>query len=105
MGIRVSPHEVELVLLASRMVEQVVVLGVHHDVMGHAIHAVIVSRNVSEFDLRELKKYARNNLPQHLLPRHYEVVNELPLTANGKPDLVLLERRILENGTAAVADW
>ncbi|NSB12323.1 non-ribosomal peptide synthetase [Clostridium beijerinckii] len=42
----------------------------------------------------ELKEFARDNLPQYMVPGHIEVIPKLPLTNNGKVNRNILKERI-----------
>lgn len=92
MGVRVSPHEVEEILIESGQVVAAAVFGRPHDLLGHEIHAAVVPRDPERFNQRDLDRFARSNMSQYLLPRFYLVLNELPHTTSGKTDFPALEK-------------
>lgn len=86
MGVRVSPGEVEAILLDSGLIKQTGVFGLPHETLGHEVWAAIVPMESTNFILREVEKYARSNMSQYMLPRRYLVLDELPRTTTGKTD-------------------
>jgi len=92
-GYRISPTEVEEVLMRSGGFEQVAIIGLPDEWVGQRIHAVGVKsdRDISD---AEIIKFAGRELPSHMAPKQIEYVDALPLTPNGKVDYrALLEAR------------
>jgi len=85
-GYRVSPGEIEEVVLILEEVEQAVALGVPHPMLGHAIVLVAQARCTAD----EILLHCRAQLPLYMLPGHVELLDELPRNANGKIDRALL---------------
>ncbi|MET0082031.1 MAG: AMP-binding protein [Sedimenticola sp.] len=98
MGVRVSPHEVEEILLKSGLVESAAVFAQPHDLLGHEIYAALVPREPALFKLQELKKFAQRNMSQYMLPRSYVVLDNLPLTTTGKTNYRELEQLTSQTG-------
>lgn len=83
-GVNLSPRRIEEALLSIPGVAQAVVVGIPHPVQGEVPCAMAVSRH-SELTLTaELSK----QLPKNEIPVGISVVEEIPLTASGKPDKV-----------------
>jgi acetyl-CoA synthetase len=82
-GHRVSPKEVEAVLLAHPLVEECAVVGVPDEVRGHALRAVVVAP-AKQGLAEELQGWVRTRLAPHLVPREVVVAQELPRTTSGK---------------------
>ncbi|MBF0622078.1 MAG: AMP-binding protein [Magnetococcales bacterium] len=85
MGVRVSPVEVEKMLNASGLISQSAVFGQPHALLGTAVVAVVVSDG-GDAVLKDLKKFARKNLPPHMMPQRWERRSALPVTRHGKID-------------------
>lgn len=85
-GFRISPTEVEEVLMATRRLAQAAVIGVPDPVVGERVHAVVVAASGTEADKAALLEFCARELPTHMLPRDVEFVNELPRSPNGKVD-------------------
>ncbi|WP_038052693.1 acyl-CoA ligase (AMP-forming), exosortase A system-associated [Thioalkalivibrio sp. ALJ1] len=97
-GYRVSPTEVESVLLESTDVVEAVALGVPDEELGEAV-AVIFQPRQASVTPASLSRWCRKTLPGYMQPRIWVPLPEgLPLTAHGKIDRSYL-RRALEDGT------
>jgi acyl-coenzyme A synthetase/AMP-(fatty) acid ligase len=84
-GYRISPTEVEEVLMAGGAFRQIAVIGLPDAIIGQRVHAVAVARNGS-VDVTDTLKAASERLAAFMLPREIELVEELPVTPNGKID-------------------
>jgi acyl-CoA synthetase (AMP-forming)/AMP-acid ligase II len=91
-GYRVSPSEVEEVIYATGLVQEVAALGVPHPVLGQAVVAVIHTEGVEgdsiQTDLQEkILAECKIKLPNFMLPAHIEFsATLLPRNPNGKID-------------------
>jgi acyl carrier protein len=61
-----------------------VVLGVAYELKR--LVGYVVSREGVELKMSELKSYLQQNLPEHMVPKAIAILNEIPLTINGKID-------------------
>jgi amino acid adenylation domain-containing protein len=84
-GEKVAPAEVERALEEHPGVAEACVLAVPDTVLGHAILAIVVPRE-STLDERALAAHCRVHLEEHMRPRRFEIVRELPRTQVGKLD-------------------
>ncbi|MFD9888891.1 amino acid adenylation domain-containing protein [Amycolatopsis sp. NPDC059027] len=89
-GFRIEPGEVEAVLRTHPAVSQAVVIAA-----DNRLAAYVVS---GESEVGALRRYARERLPEHLVPSVVLRVPAIPLTANGK-----LDRAALPSPEAPVA--
>ncbi|WP_331767528.1 amino acid adenylation domain-containing protein [Embleya sp. NBC_00896] len=78
-GFRIEPGEIEAALAGVAGVRRAVA-GVHE---GALVAAVAAGSGVS---VDQLVAAAGKSLPAHMIPEHVVLVDELPLTANGKID-------------------
>ena len=86
-GFRISPFEVESVLLNHPAVFECAVTGVQDDKRGQIVKATIVVKEGFKpcRDLaREIKLFAKKNTANYKTPRLIEFVEELPKTHSGK---------------------
>ncbi len=88
-GYRISPTEVEEVLMATGAFRQVAVIGLPDEMAGQRVHAVGIAATRT-IDLSGLLKAASGRLAPFMVPRAIELVDMLPTTANGKVDYRLL---------------
>ncbi len=84
-GYRISPSEVEEVLMATGGFRQIAVIGLPDPLIGQRVHAVAVARE-QPIDVRSALTAAAEKLAAFMLPRDIELVSELPVTPNGKVD-------------------
>lgn len=91
-GYRISPTEVEEVLMATGAFRQIAVIGLPDAVAGQRVHAVGVAADGS-IDIPCTLKSAAEHLASFMVPRAIELVDALPITANGKVDYQLLVRQ------------
>ena len=82
-GEKISPLEVDNVLLRHPAVAQVLTFGAPHKTLGEDIHTALVLKDatVSEQDLR---KYCSEQLAAFKVPRQFHRLDELPRGATGK---------------------
>ncbi|WP_207281902.1 non-ribosomal peptide synthetase [Pseudomonas sp. FW300-N2F2] len=99
-GFRVEPGEVSAWLNAQPQVREGVVLAC--EVKGRTQLVAYLSPSLAAEVLASLQAEARRQLPEHMVPSHWSVLDALPLTANGK-----LDRRALpepaEHASSAVS--
>jgi acyl-coenzyme A synthetase/AMP-(fatty) acid ligase len=90
MGIRLSPDEVEAALHRSGLVREVAAYGAKHDILGHEVRvAIAANEGVTPADVT---RWARANLPAHMVPRKVRLVDALPRTHTGKVVYPAVER-------------
>lgn len=86
-GEKIFPEEVEAAIKSHPAVQDAIVVGLPDDVFGERVAvAVQPRRNEAPPDLDELREHCRSLIAGYKLPRELAVVDELPLTAAGKPD-------------------
>jgi acyl-CoA ligase (AMP-forming) (exosortase A-associated) len=86
-GYRLSPEEVENLLLGSGLVHEACAFGVENPAVGQDVIAVISLRNGSEEGaVNRVREYAINNGPPYMIPKEILVRDELPKTGSGKID-------------------
>ncbi len=88
MGVRVSPDEIEAVIRGNKIVQDVAIVGVDHEIIGEMVAAAVVLKEGSDSKsaVGTLKAYARDCMSNFMQPRLYIVIDAIPLTPNGKPD-------------------
>jgi acyl-CoA synthetase (AMP-forming)/AMP-acid ligase II len=83
-GHRVSPVEIERVLVEHPAVLEAAVAGVPDPVMGEAAFAFVVCRDGESVSDRELRAFSRRRLPAHCVPAAVRFVGALPRSGAGK---------------------
>ncbi|HSM43117.1 MAG TPA: AMP-binding protein [Afifellaceae bacterium] len=85
-GFRVSPDEIEEMVLESGLVAETAAVGVPDPVAGAAIEVHVVPRDRAAFEESALIGFCRKNMPRHMVPKAVHVHDTLPRTATGKID-------------------
>ena len=80
-GFNVYPAEVESVLLEHPEVRGAIVVGAADPNTGEAV----VAHVSGQVDIDELDQFCRERLSRYKCPREFHVVDELPMSATGKP--------------------
>ena len=81
---RISPKEIEEVILEIPGVHEVAVLGVKDEIMGEVIHAYVVLKEDHPLDSKVISAYCRKNLPPYKVPKTLHFMSSLPKTHSGK---------------------
>jgi len=96
-GYRISPTEVEEVLMQNGDLAEVAVIGIPAQDAGEHVHAVVVPASASSFDASAALRQCAQRLPTYMAPKSLDVVASLPRTPNGKIDYQLLRAQKLED--------
>ena len=83
-GENVYPVEIEDCLLDHPAVSQAQVVGVPDPDLGEESYAVVVLVDGAAATPAELQAHCRTRMARHKMPKYVEIVEELPMTANGK---------------------
>jgi acyl-CoA synthetase (AMP-forming)/AMP-acid ligase II len=93
-GEKISPLEVDTVLMGHPAVAQVVTFGVPHPKLGEDVAAAIVLREGASADERELRDFAAARLADFKVPRQIVLLDEIPKGATGKLQRIGLAERL-----------
>ncbi len=96
-GYRVSPTELEEVVYSTRLVSEVVALGIPHSTLGQAIVLMVTPTAAGgSVDVNALMAECRRLLPSYMVPAEIRVHPELslPRNPNGKIDRKLLASQV-----------
>lgn len=91
-GYRVELGEVEACLLANENASHIVIDAPVHPKTGqrHLVAYVVPAGNFAQVDQdalqEQLKEAVRKELPSYMVPTYYTILEEMPLTSNGKID-------------------
>lgn len=82
-GYNVYPREVEEVLFAHPGITEAAVVGLPDPDFGEAVHAYVVLKD-QNLTTDELQSYCAEHLAKYKVPKHFEVLDELPKNTTGK---------------------
>ncbi len=87
-GIRVEPAEIEQTLLAFPGITQAAVI--YFADPPQTLVAFLATDNPP--DTENLRRHLAGKLPQYMIPAQFVLLEQLPLTSNGKIDRIILQR-------------
>jgi oxalate---CoA ligase len=93
-GEKVSPREIDEILLDHVSVAQVVVFGAPHKRLGEEVAAMVVLHEGHECGERELQQFVAQRVAGYKVPKKILFVDELPKGATGKLQRIGLAQRI-----------
>jgi acyl-CoA synthetase (AMP-forming)/AMP-acid ligase II len=99
LGFRVSPDEICDVIQASGEVADVAVVTEPDTVRGERIVACVVLRDSGSVD--RLTRFCKSELPRHMQPARYAVLEAIPRNASGKHDIRTLREQIVQSPETA----
>lgn len=85
-GERVSPLEVENILLQMDSIAEAAVVGAPDDILGQVVKAFVVRTPGSEITEQDVLKYSTLNMENYMIPKYVVFLDELPRNPNGKVD-------------------
>jgi len=93
-GEKISPREVDEVLLEHPAVSEVVTFAVPHVTLGEDVAAAVVLRDNASVTEREIQDFAATRLAEFKVPRQVQIVSKLPKSATGKLQRVGLAEKL-----------
>lgn len=85
-GERISPREIEAVLLKMDGVLEAAVKGVPDEIDGQAVAAFVVVSPGMALKTEDIRRYCGRHLENGRVPRHVRFLDRIPRTARGKID-------------------
>ncbi len=93
-GEKISPREVDDVLIEHPAVAQVVTFAVPHDKLGEDVAAAVVLADGQSLDAKELREFAAKSLAPFKVPRTVLILDEIPKGATGKLQRIGLAEKL-----------
>ena len=93
-GEKISPREVDEVLMEHPAVHQAVCFGMPHDMLGEEVAAAIVLKQGAQCTDRELRDFVRIKLADFKVPKKILIVDAIPLGATGKLQRIGLAQKL-----------
>jgi long-chain acyl-CoA synthetase len=94
-GAKVSPLELDHILLEHPAVAAALTTGIPDEILGERIHALIVPRADASVDEADLRDWITNRIERFKCPDVYHFVPELPTGRTGKVDRNALREQLL----------
>jgi long-chain acyl-CoA synthetase len=83
-GENIYPREIEEVLATHPKVKEVAVIGVKDEVRGEVPKAFLLLHEGMTVEDKELRAFCRDKLAGYKVPKHFQVLADLPRTPTGK---------------------
>ncbi|MGC8642866.1 MAG: acyl--CoA ligase [Isosphaeraceae bacterium] len=83
-GEKISPREVDEVLMDHPAIQQVVTFAIPHDKLGEDVAAAVVLREGMSLTEKEVREFAARHLADFKVPRKVVFLTEIPKGATGK---------------------
>jgi acyl-CoA synthetase (AMP-forming)/AMP-acid ligase II len=93
-GEKISPLEVDEVLMDHPAVQQVVTFAMPHEKLGEEVAAAVVLRDGKSATERELRDFAAMRLADFKVPRRVVLLPEIPKGATGKLQRIGLAKKL-----------
>lgn len=93
-GEKISPREVDEIIMEHPAVHQCVTFGMPHDMLGEEVAAAIVLREGHTCDDKELRQFAAVRLADFKVPKKILILKEIPVGATGKLQRIGLAQKL-----------
>ena len=93
-GEKISPREVDEVLLAHPDVAQAVTFAMPHERLGEEVAAAVVLKEGADSSGREIRKFVGERLADFKTPREVIILDEIPKGATGKIQRIGLAEKL-----------
>jgi acyl-CoA synthetase (AMP-forming)/AMP-acid ligase II/acyl carrier protein len=93
-GQKISPREIDEVLLEHPAVSQAVAFGMPHSSLGEAVAAVVVTDKKKDVTERELRQHVADRLAPYKIPQQIVFVESIPKGPTGKVQRIGLAEKL-----------
>jgi oxalate---CoA ligase len=93
-GEKISPREVDEILMEHPAVHQCVTFGMPHDMLGEEVAAAIVLKQGAAASDKELREFAKAKLADFKVPKKILILAEIPVGATGKLQRIGLAQKL-----------
>ena len=93
-GEKISPREVDEIIMDHPAVHQCVTFAMPHDMLGEDVAAAIVLRQGISATEKELREFASARLAPYKVPRKILILTEIPVGATGKLQRIGLAQKL-----------
>lgn len=81
---RISPKDIEEVVLEVDGVAEAVAVGIPDELLGQVIKLIVVKRPGADLDKMAIQRHCKNTLAAYKIPKHIEFSESIPRTSSGK---------------------
>lgn len=95
-GENIYPREVEEYLMRHPKVSDVQVFGIPDKTFGEEVCAWAIAKPGMDLTEEELRNVLNGQIAHFKIPRHFRIVDELPMTITGKPQKFVMRDKMME---------
>lgn len=95
-GENIYPREIEEYLIRHPKVSDVQVFGIPDKKFGEEVCAWAIAKPGMDLNEDELRDALEGQIAHFKIPRHFRIVDELPMTITGKPQKFVMRDKMLE---------
>jgi acyl-CoA synthetase (AMP-forming)/AMP-acid ligase II len=93
-GEKISPREVDEIIMEHPAVHQCVTFAMPHDMLGEDVAAAVVLKQGAAASDKELRQFAASRLADFKVPRKILILDEIPVGATGKLQRIGLAQKL-----------
>jgi acyl-CoA synthetase (AMP-forming)/AMP-acid ligase II len=93
-GEKISPREVDEIIMEHPAVHQCVTFGMPHDMLGEEVGAAVVLKQGADATDKELRQFASVRLADFKVPKKILILKEIPVGATGKLQRIGLAQKL-----------
>jgi acyl-CoA synthetase (AMP-forming)/AMP-acid ligase II len=93
-GEKISPLEIDDVLLRHPAVSEALAFAVPHKTLGEEVHAALVLKSEAQVSEQELREHCAASLADFKVPRTFHILEALPRGATGKPQRINMAKQL-----------
>ena len=93
-GEKISPKEIDEILLEHKSIQQAVAFSVPHEKLGEDLYAAVIIKEKEDINENQIKEYCKQRLTQFKIPRKILIVDEIPKGATGKLQRIGLHEKL-----------
>jgi acyl-CoA synthetase (AMP-forming)/AMP-acid ligase II len=93
-GEKISPREVDEIIMEHPAVHQCVTFGMPHEMLGEEVAAAIVLKEGAACESNELRQFAAVRLADFKVPKKILILKEIPVGATGKLQRIGLAQKL-----------
>ena len=95
-GENIYPREIEEYLIRHPKVSDAQVFGIPDDKFGEEVCAWAIAKPGEPLEEEELRTFLKGQIAHFKVPRHFRIVDEIPMTITGKPQKFVMRDRMVE---------
>ncbi|SDE49925.1 AMP-binding protein [Ruegeria marina] len=95
-GENIYPREIEEFLIRHPKVSDVQVFGIPDEKFGEEVCAWATARPGEALNAQELRAFCQGQIAHYKIPRHFRVVEEMPMTITGKVQKFVMREKTME---------